>query len=99
MSQQFVCESALSLSLDILRLAGGGEVWTTVLSLGSNTRVVVFERTGADQPFTQMMKREDLSDNVSCLRTIYLGNERKQIWTFFATYNGRLFASLAKQLD
>lgn len=49
---KFVGESALCLSLDILRLPSGGETWTTVLSIGSNTRVVVLERTGAEQPFT-----------------------------------------------
>jgi len=74
---QFVNESALCLSLDILRLPGAGETWTTVLSLGSNSCVVVLERTGADQSFSQMVMKQGVRDNVSCLRTIYFGGDRK----------------------
>ena len=40
--QQFVNESALSVSLDVLRLPN--DQWTTMLTFGSNTKVLVLEK-------------------------------------------------------
>lgn len=85
---QFANESALSVSMDILRLPGQ-ETWATTLTIASNSKVIVLEKTTQDQAFTQLKKLDDVSDNVSCMRTIY-DSESKQIVTLFATYNGRL---------
>ena len=67
--QQFINESVLTVNLDILRIPGS-DSWTTALSLGSNSKVVVLERTAQDQPFSQIEEingPETVSDNVSCL--------------------------------
>ena len=67
--QQFINESVLSVNIDILRMPGS-DSWTTALSLGSNTKVVVLERSTMDQPFSQIEEinnPEAVSDNVSCL--------------------------------
>ena len=67
--QQFINESVLTVNLDILRIPGC-DSWTTALSLGSNSKVVVLERTAQDQPFSQIEEingPETVSDNVSCL--------------------------------
>ena len=78
----------------------GSDSWTTALSLGYNTKVVVLERSSVDQPFSQIEEvsgQENVSDNVSCVKTLYVP-ERKQIVTLFATFNGRLTCQVIKQL-
>jgi len=94
--QTFVNESALCLSLDVLRLPGAQE-WTTTLTLASNSQVVVVEKSTQDGSYSQLFHIENISDNVSCVKTVYIG-ETKQIWTFIATFNGRLQCKLIKQL-
>jgi len=94
--QTFVNESALCLSLDILRLSGSKE-WTTTLTFASNSKVVVVEKSTQDGIWNQLCTIENISDNVSCVKTVYIG-ETKQIWTFIATFNGRLQCKLIKQL-
>ena len=68
----------LTVNLDILRIPGS-DSWTTALSLGSNSKVVVLERSALDQPFSQIAELKDpqvVTDNVSCLKTLYVP-ERK----------------------
>ena len=96
MFQTFVNESALCLSIDVLRLPGAQE-WTTTLTFASNSQVVIVEKSTQDGTYNQLCNIEDISDNVSCVKTVYIG-ETKQIWTFIATFNGRLQCKLIKQL-
>ena len=86
-------ESALCVSLDVLRMQeANNESWSTLLTLGSNSKVLVLERAGeASGPssFTQVTSIEDVSDNVSCVRSLF-DSESKQVVTVFGTYNGRV---------
>ena len=86
----------MSLSLDVLRLPGAKE-WTHTITVASNSKVLVLERSTQDAQFCEMFKTESVSDNVSCVKTVYMG-EQKQIWVLIATYNGRLQCKLIKQL-
>ena len=97
MLKQFANESALSVSLDVLRLPGS-EQWTHYLALGSNSRVILFERSSQESPFMQVESLEGVTDNVSCLKTVYIA-EKKQIVTLYATFDGKLTCRVVKQLQ
>jgi len=77
-------------SLDILRLPGQ-ESWVNVLTLGSSSKVAVLEESAQSQDltFTQLEVFNEVSDNVSCVKTVFV-SEKKQIVTLYATFNGRL---------
>ena len=77
----------------------GQESWLNVLTLGSSSKVVVLEEStnGPDQAFAQLKVLNEVSDNVSCVKTIFVA-EKKQIVTLFATFNGRLACQVVKQM-
>ena len=69
-----------------------------MLTFGSNTNVLVLEKQSEDSwQFSQVCKIGGVSDNVSCVRTIYV-TESKQVLTLFGTFNGRLNAQVVKQI-
>ena len=93
-------ESALSVCLDVLRLPN--EQWSTMLTLGSNSKVIVLERDASSDDaatpstFTEVERiTTGVSDNVSCVRTVFL-SETKQVVTLYGTYDGRLSAKAVK---
>ena len=66
--QSFIGESALAVSLDVLRISGRDD-WVTVLTCGSNSQVIVFEMADG-KPSLKMGEKSQVSDNVSCVKTI-----------------------------
>ena len=61
----------MAVCLDILRLPGTDK-WTSMLSVGSNSKVVVIELT--EQGVSEVASIDGLTDNVSCLKTVYMGD-------------------------
>ena len=78
----------------MLRLPGSDQ-WPSYLVLGSNSKVVILERSAPETPFTQVEQITNVTDNVACLKTVYV-SERKQIVTLYATYDGKLTSRVVK---
>ena len=76
-----------------------------MLTLASNSKVLVLEKTAADQEasssgpstFTKVTQIDGVSDNVSCVRVLYL-SESKQVIAVYGTYNGRINTTVVREI-